>query len=287
MKQFIVFVFFYFSAFCCAFPQGNLVPNMSFEIHDSCPNSLADFRFVSNWKAIHQTPDYNNKCCTTPVAFVPDNYQGFQEGFSDLDSAYVGIALHENVDTLREFLGVQLLSPMQIGVKYYISFLISGGSNTTVNLCYFNKMGVKLITDFSSIGGNKIGLLNNQSMLYEDSVLTDTTNWNVFRGSIIADSLYNGIIIGNFFNLNNINIYCLGPFGHFAYYYIDHVCVSSDSGTCVYATGLDPGIDPVNPVINFYSDSHTIKVTFGENFSGKSQELKCLIRLDSSSIADY
>jgi hypothetical protein len=64
--------------------------------------------------------------------------------------------------------------------------------------------------------------------------LSDGYDWTRISGSFIADSSYGYFTIGNFFDHYNTASVDTG-FGlqeHMAYYYIDDVCVSSDSLTC-------------------------------------------------------
>jgi len=269
---FLFFILNYF-VFSDSFAQGNLVPNPSFEIHDSCPDNLSQFRFVSNWKALMVTPDYYNKCSSNNLSSVPDNFMGFQETQAVQDSAYAGLYMSLQNNTSREFIGVKLNSQMQIGIRYFISFMISSGSNLIANSCYCNRMGVKLTTDFLSLSDNSVELINNQATIFEDSIMTDTVNWNVFRASFIADSVYDGIVIGNFFDLDSLNTSCVANFGPNAYYYIDNVCLSTDSNLCFNLTNVDTVFELNYPVIQYYSGSHQVKVVVEGHFFSQTLPL--------------
>jgi len=56
----------------------------------------------------------------------------------------------------------------------------------------------------------------------------DTINWTKIFGSFVADSAYNYIMIGNFFDDVSTTVFNQG-IGPSAYYYVDEVCVSTDS----------------------------------------------------------
>jgi hypothetical protein len=119
---------------------------------------------------------------------------------------------------------------MQVGQRYFVSFEISAGFTAGIP-CFCDKVGVKFTTEFP-IGTNNSQLINNSSHFKVDTIISDTTNWNLVSGNFIADSTYNTILIGNFYTTSAINYYCIPhPFIR-AYYYIDRVCVSLDSVHC-------------------------------------------------------
>jgi hypothetical protein len=110
-------------------------------------------------------------------------------------------------------------------------------------------------------------LIDNSAQVYTDSIISDTLNWILIKGSFIADSAYSFLMIGNFFS-NNISHVCTDTIPNIATYtFIDHVCVSLDSLTCFpNALGIESLPSPSllslspNPVqnlltINFLSPS--------------------------------
>jgi hypothetical protein len=86
-------------------------------------------------------------------------------------------------------------------------------------------------------------LTNNISQVYSSVIITDTMNWTTISGSFIADSAYNYIVIGNFFTDNFTNILTIYPnsssYCYGSYYFIDDVCVSTDSSTCFLTVAVD------------------------------------------------
>ena len=241
MNRFYLFLLSFVLNYFSVFAQVNLVPNPSFELHNNCPYLSRQILFADYWQVLVYSPDYFHKCSTTIVS-IPYNGAGFQETRNPLDSAYAGLGIHISLDTGRTFLGVAFTDTLQIGVQYFISFYISGGSRSEITDCSCNKLGAKLFTDISILRNGMLGFMDNQADLFVDSVISDTTNWIQIKGRILADSAYTGIAIGNFFDLDHTTISCFGSSGHLAYYYIDDVCVSSDSATCFVTTGI-----PVNP----------------------------------------
>ena len=250
------------------------MPNPSFEKHDSCPDNWGQLRFANDWKAVQYTPDYFHKCATNRGVTIPSNMGGYQEGFNVDDSAYAGFGTQSLVDTVREFIGVALIDTLRIGTRYYVSFLISGNSNYNWQLCYCNKMGIKFVTNFANLTNPSHDLIDDRATLWEDTVMSDTSNWSVFKGSFIADSAYTGFVIGHFFHLANMEMHCYSSFGVHAYYYVDHVCVSTDSSTCNSTTSLPPEPEN-NPLTVTYSTSlGSLLIDRGESYSLKDLSME-------------
>ena len=117
-----------------------------------------------------------------------------------------------------------------------------------------NNIGAKFLT--SSITALPI---SNSAHVFSSSVITDTLNWTTIQGSFVADSNYTHISIGNHFNdtLTTVNSVAPVTFGWNAYYFIDEICVSTDSLGCFEQTGITNftannlvTINP-NPVVDF------------------------------------
>lgn len=68
--------------------------------------------------------------------------------------------------------------------------------------------------------------------VWTDNVITDTTGWTTIFGSFVADSAYKYLAIGNFFddaNTDTLKATTDTSTFKFGYYYVDDVCVSTDS----------------------------------------------------------
>jgi hypothetical protein len=234
MKIHLTILFFLFTPFL--FAQVNLVPNPSFEEHDTCPNNFSEIYFATNWFASRQTPDYYNTCATYSYVSVPSNFIGYQVPASG--NAYVGIAARWPNDGWAEVIGTQLISPLTIGVRYYVSIKVSSsGQANPWNYCAINKLGA-LFSNVHYIGGSSTPgyggpfpspRCDSCAQVYTDSIITDTLNWTRIKGSFVADSNYSFINIGRF--NTNATTDSIEPYGNvcFAYYFIDDICVSTDS----------------------------------------------------------
>lgn len=221
-----------------AFSQTNLVPNPSFENYTICPSTNANITDCANWMNFGNSPEYFNGCAGTTGMGIPScGGFGFQYPHSGI--AHAGLVSWLNPagssgPNYREFIGVQLTSNLQIGIKYFLSFYINWSAyphNSPQSKVASNKIGLRFSTVASS--SVMIAPINDFAHLYSNVIYTDTVNWLRVSGSFIADSAYNYIILGNFFSDVNTDTssisggLLIGNIG--AYYFVDDVCVSTDS----------------------------------------------------------
>lgn len=225
--------------------QINLVPNWSFEIFNQCPNNWDQLYKVNNWiKCGAGTPDYWNAYDTSYVAGVPNNQAGYQ--FASSGTAYIGADFYSltggNTNSYREFFGTQLISSLIPGTTYYITLKVSSTIRDTsdTQFQYASNNQCVLFTTLPYSQANPLPILN-FAQLVNSAIITDTAGWTTLRWSFVADSSYQFIVIGNFFNDSLTAGTLINPTGGvpFAYYYIDDVCVSTDSMYCETLSGMD------------------------------------------------
>jgi len=212
----------------------NLIQNPGFEVMDSCPDLFA-VEFAHGWERVENTPDSYNSCAPLNVYSVPDNYFGFQ--YSHSGCAYAGLITYDSAfPYYREYLQTKLDSTLTIGVKYFVSFYLNLGS-ISGQISGSNKFGCKLSTVPYSTITDSSPATDNTAMFYSDSIIVDTLNWTKISGSFIADSAYNYIAFGNYFDsiYTQYSIVFSTSFIR-SYYYIDDICLSSDSMTCIGVT---------------------------------------------------
>lgn len=221
----------------------NLVPNASFEQYDTCPDVTSQIHRATNWMDANTgTADYYNSCFTSGVTNVdvPNNFIGFQNAKTGV--AYAGLMLHLYSPTpfhYREYIQAQLTSPLVNGVKYYVSFNISHADSS-----YYitDDIGIYLSSTQNNQGDylniNVIPQIENTEGVF----LSDDTNWTRIYGEYIASGGEEYITIGNFyddFNTDTIRVKAGNQNAYLnAYYYIDDVCLSTDSMTCVNAVSI-------------------------------------------------
>lgn len=207
--------------------QENLVPNPSFENYSLCPDNWAQSDRITNWVAYKGTPDYFNSCELTNSFSTPLNFMGNQSPI--FGNAYAGLIFysHDGINA-DEIIGVQLSQQLGVGVRYYISFkVVLKYDNPFGVCCANNKIGAKFsLQPYSA--SNQLAI-NNISHVCTDSIISDTLNWTTIFGAFTADSAYNYLMIGNFYSNPNININEFIPANDYSYYFVDDVCVSTDS----------------------------------------------------------
>ena len=221
-----------------AFAQ-NIVPNSSFELYATCPDAFTPFSDVTGWSTYRETPDYFNSCAAAGTwSHIPSNAFGYQSPVTG--NAYAGICTHgtQGSDTIfREYIGRQLSTTLSIGQKYYVNFKVNLADRNNI-YCATNNLGVMFSTiPYSSAHPAPI---RNYAHVHKTTVITDTTHWTTISGTVIADSTYSYIIIGNFFDNQNTSITKLNSTTTpcIAYYFVDNICVSTDSITCNGTTGI-------------------------------------------------
>jgi len=236
MKKVIIISFLFFIAFVLK-AQINLVPNPSFEDTLGCPNGVPDLDGVcKNWVTFRGTPDYFNTCSNNEGFY---NSWGYQQAHTG--NAYAGILEYASYDyNWKEQLGVQLISPLIINQKYYLSFYISLAYTYLYANVACNKIGA-LLTTYLYYDPNATSILPNYSTIYTNTIITDTINWTRVSGSFIADSAYQYIIIGSFFDYNHTDTVHL-PYQVIpqdCIYYLDDICLTTDSIYNEIWTGLN------------------------------------------------
>lgn len=214
--------------------QTNLVPNFGFEQYSSCPSTEDETNLCTGWSkysASTTTPDYYNAC--SPFFFsVPQSQSLFQPDHRSC-GAYMGLATWAfNITNYREQIGIQFSQPLVIGQQYYLSFytvMALKDDYTTPS----NNIGMRFSTvPYSSSSPAPI---DNFAHLRSVSIISDTANWLRISGSIVADSAYNYLILGNFYddaNTDTLTQTCGTCQNWYSYYLIDDVCVSTDSLLC-------------------------------------------------------
>lgn len=233
MKGFLLVLLFaiYYSA-----KAQNLISNSSFEEYTQCPDGENEVPFATGWENWCATPDYFNACSSNTFATVPYSLgNGIQ--YAHTGNAYTGFfnywthAWLNGYPWIRDFIGTHLDYPTQVGVKYYLTMYVSLAS-WLPSPCASSHIGIKLTTQSFNSYGNSFSspLVNNSATINVDSLITDTMNWVEFSGSFIADSAYQYLVIGNFFDDEHTDTLIDGTAPYcYSYYFIDDVSLTTDS----------------------------------------------------------
>ncbi|MBC7694579.1 MAG: T9SS type A sorting domain-containing protein [Burkholderiales bacterium] len=229
MKRFSIIL----CLFCCfvnVSKSQNLIPNGSFEDTISCPEvgnvTIID---AQSWNNNAWSPDYFNPCSNTNS--VPYNFAGYQYPADGL--SYSGIIAYTTffsnpqwTTNYREYIGTFLTTSLSVGSKYFFSLKVCLAVQPDLIMnSASNKMGARF-----SIGNPGLLTHDNYSDICFNTIITDSINWTSLKGSFIADSIYNYITIGNFYdNANTQIINVISDVDYSAYYYIDDLRLSLDS----------------------------------------------------------
>lgn len=238
------------SAFCLLFltfgskAQVNLVPNHSFENHTQCPVNADNISDVTNWsKPTTGTPDYYNACFDSSMLWsnvmdIPLNMIGYQSAIGN-GLGYAGIVVVQpGTQTYREYVQAQLNAVLSAGQKYYVSMYVSLADSSRYATddfgIYFSSNPINL-SSFDAFG--YIPQIQNTQGVFLD----DMINWIKISGSFIATGNEQYITIGNFkddISTDTIRVISQSWIENLAYYYIDEICISTDSLTCNSTVGV-------------------------------------------------
>jgi hypothetical protein len=240
MKHYFFFIVLFAAFFSPVLSSGqiNLVPNPSFEDTVFCPTGVTQITGCEHWSSFGNTPDYFNACKATGVN-VPNAPFGFQYAHSG--EAMTGLITYRRPNSpdgpnYREYIGATLINPTIPGSKYYFSFYINFGGLLPPCVAA-DKAGIRFSTQ--SYSTSQLPPLSNWAHVYTDTILSDSINWIRIEGSMIADSSYTSVIIGNFFDDANTDTMHVGALRDYSYYYIDDVCITTDSVYNEYWTGVN------------------------------------------------
>jgi hypothetical protein len=210
--------------------QVNLVPNPSFEDQINCIDS-GTVSSIYNWSnPTNGTPDIHaidfcNLYSFSVYYSLPDNpWFGYQNPRTGLKCA--GVAVYDEfTDESREYLQVQLLSPLKPGTAYCVEMYVSLANNYSKYA--INDIGIHFNNDsiyFDSLSYPVISYLSNN--ITSDIYIADTLTWTKINGIYIASGGEKYILIGNFKPKYQTDYILNYPqSGGVSYYFIDDVSV--------------------------------------------------------------
>ncbi len=251
------------------FSQQNLVPNPSFEVYDSCPyNYYGQVSFLEEWRSFRESPDYGNTCAgsvpTSPIGSTQNPVTG------NAYCGFIGYGASQN-GNYREHLGAQLCQDLVIGQQYFVSMNIIRSSGWP-GAC--NNLGIKFSTvPFTSVN---FPPLSNSAHMFSNTVISNDSIWTYISGTFIPDSSYSYIIIGNFFDSTSTVQYGSG-----AYYFVDDICVSTDSLGCGMQSCASLDVTPPKFLNSMIISPNPIIDKMNIKFNNSTNEIITLIIYDS------
>lgn len=235
---YILFLFLFVVVKVITLQAQNLVPNPSFEIFDTCPNSVTQLKYAVPWfQPSIGTPDFFNECFDFSNPWyanvdVPNNFLGFQ--YAKQGGGYAGMIAFEYYPGIpyREYIEARLIQPLQAGMKYYVFFYLSLADSAGYAT---DDIGVYFSADSITCDSCFYLPYTPQIENPHGNFLTDKTNWMLFFDTYIAQGDEQFITIGNFTDEANCDTLFIGgglPSSEVAwevYYYIDDIYVGTEN----------------------------------------------------------
>lgn len=278
----------------------NLVPNYSFETKTACPNNTDQVYLATPWfNPTAGSSDYLHNCEPFNVLSTPINFWGVQNPRTGL--AYTGMCAcfhYAGWESYREYIEVKLTSTLILGQKYFISFHVSLGDSVNYATDDF---GLYLSNDTIKSNATTNLTVTPQIQNPSGTYLTSKTGWTKVAGTYTANGTENFVTIGNFKDGANTDTLKVAGGSknpgqsdwYTGYYYVDDVCVSTDSMTCFGTVGINEVSDSPNFKIfpNPFSNKTTLEFNnpYGGNcslqlFNFKGQPVKFINNINSNKV---
>jgi hypothetical protein len=242
-KKFILLVF--FLPFASAFGQ-NLVPNPSFEQGpDQCGfTRLPELFILPHWTLptpgtsdIFSTQISNTICwayapkSTTTNAFSPSIGHQFPRSGNRF-AGIISMELAKPDSKYREYLQVKLSQTLEVGKSYCAEMYVSLAEQPKYAS---NNLGFYFTTE--QILQKETGyFIDGKPQVHEPRVITDSVAWTRVAGLFTADSSYQYLTIGAFFNYDETKVLDKGgsvPGSwsfNTSYYFLDDIAVEKHDG---------------------------------------------------------
>jgi len=214
--------------------------NGGFETCSSYPSSTGQWQVVQGWNnagSLVASPDYFHYSASA-AADIPETPMAIVEAFEG--QGIMGlIACGRQFTNLREYLTAAFESPMQIGMRYRISFRLTNGYKTAVSTggLAVDQLGLFLSTS-QPIQDAQLPLLAVPQLIIDDVFFSE--DWQRVSFSFTADQPYLYMTFGVFGTDDDKNIIIadgLDPV--YAYYFFDDVRVVKNPDD------NRPDIDPI------------------------------------------
>ena len=228
----------------------NLVLNPGFEDFTKCPHGHAIYGEVLStlyWFSPNiGTPDYFN-VCSKSESNPGINWAGRCDDYSG--NGYVGIIAFMRYKNYREYLGAELLHPLDSGVKYSMQFSFRLSSYSKISS---GRIGLALSDKRLNIRNDKSIELDEAILAMPDSGIVQQTGlWQTANGEYVAKGGERFIYIGNFSTQQETPFYKIQFGGNHepmlstaSYFYIDDVVVQRQ---VIFEPDIPVALIPDNP----------------------------------------
>lgn len=202
----------------------NLVPNPGFEEYVmEPPGSVAGINVSIDWFRVGTTTDFfHRNFGPTSIGGVPYNLKGYQEPASG--DGYAGIIASAEA---AEYLAVELTQPLEKEVLYEVGFKVNLANvaqlaSDDVGMTFLQENPLDIIAN-TDLNREAIYHLKNE----EGKFITDTVGWTSVDGYYLAEGGESFLVIGNFYQRRQTDVFVTGSDFPLIYFYIDDVYVQS------------------------------------------------------------
>ncbi len=248
----------------------SLIPNGGFETYSALPNDDCGWSLATGWtnaatssdcSTNNGTPDYFHLQGIGPYAALPINY--FSNILPFEGDAVMGLGGNVNLVTdAREYISIQLTSPLVVGNSYTLSFSMAIGV-PQVGGIYTNGWGFLMSTGpvFQPTGTN--GLINAPGYQQLIPEVFTSESWQTYTFTFTADQAYSQFTFGNFLTdaQQTNTLYGTQDIISLAYIFVDDFVlqdnnqsdVSVDLGPDVTLCSANVNLDGADPAATGYS----------------------------------
>jgi len=239
-KCFLVLIFSGTLAYAQKTPSKNLIQNPSFEAFLNCPQNLGSLADdVLYWKSpTNGSTDYFNAC--SEVMGTPKNFNGEQP--ANFGVGYIGFYFYAP-DDYREYVQATLVSKLQKGIRYKVSFYVSLAERSDFAIKEF---GIQFTESPVSVSTRKVlsrmhlskvtGDVSNYFQIKYSDFYSDKKDWVLVEKEFVANGTEKYMIIGNFKNNKSTEKFrTKRNVTQGSYYYVDMVTVSALDGQIIIA----------------------------------------------------
>ena len=213
-----------------AFAQ-NLVPNPSFENYTELPDDVGQWWKLENWNSV------NNVIDSYPYA-TPDFFHTNGSGGAQLPNSFYGtisafegdgitnIVVWEGIEpNYREYLSTQLISPLEIGATYSVSFYVSNGTDPNWLEGGYGSDGLGAHLSVNPLSQTDHEQIDVTPQVELTGIIYEA-DWVLIQGEFVATEAFEYITIGNFKDDDNTNVDFFEPaLFPAALFFIDQVSV--------------------------------------------------------------
>jgi|LakMenEpi03Aug12_release.lakeMendotaPanAssembly.Ray.scaffolds.fasta_scaffold237357_2 OOP family OmpA-OmpF porin len=214
--------------------QQNLVPNGSFELYDSCAQTVSQFyNYVKYWYSPSNsaTPDYFNSCNSyTDQVSVPQNYFGYK--IPQNGNGYAGQVFWYNQNmpnnNYREYISIKLKETLKANKIYCISLYISVADSMVYAI---DKIGLLFTSDSNKYSLSSVIPKVPQVIFENANCFNNKIDWMLLEKEYISNGTESFLTFGNFNSDQNTNLCSLKSVNKYnlefnsSYYFVDNISI--------------------------------------------------------------